>query len=52
MKREITYLQDILPDLWHLGEELQREYQAYDPEAARCDAAVLCVPSNQLVLFF
>lgn len=49
-EREI-YLHNILPDLRHLGEELQREYQAYHAEAARCDAAVFHVPLNQLVFF-
>lgn len=32
------FLQYILPDLRHLGEELQREYRAHDAEAARGDA--------------
>ena len=49
-EREI-YLHDILPDLRHLGEELQAEYQSYHAEAARCDAAVFFSPLNQLVFF-
>lgn len=49
MRREI-YLHDILPDLWHLGEELQREYHAYDAEAGRRDTAVFLCPLDQLVL--
>ena len=40
-----THLQYILPDLWHFGEELQREYCAYDAEAAEGDATV--VAANQ-----
>ena len=38
---EGTHLQYILPDLGHLGEELQCEYRAHDAETAECDAAVV-----------
>ena len=39
--RKPTDLQNILPNLRHLREELQREYSAHDTEAAKRDATIV-----------
>ena len=35
-----TYLHDVLPDFWHLGEELQSEKAADDCEGAGRDTTI------------